>query len=63
MSFEEVVTILGDPTSTSEIGLGNLSTTTAVWESKDAKIVIQFFNNKVKIKNYNSKEEQHIEIQ
>ena len=63
MTYDQVINILGEPTKTTQLGLGELSTTTAIWECQNAKVVIQFFNDKVKMKNFQSKGKEHIEIQ
>ena len=63
MSFQEVVQILGKPTSTGKFALGELSATTATWESDKGKVVIQFINNVVKLKNFSGPSTEHVEIQ
>lgn len=52
MPKSEVIKILGDPTETMSLGLGEFSGTTAIWKDKDSRIVIQFLNDKVAMKNY-----------
>lgn len=63
MGYDEVIKILGEPTETGKVGLAGLTATTATWESKDGKVVIQFFNNEVKLKNFSGKGVETIEIE
>lgn len=50
MSFEEVRTILGEPTESKSIGIGSLSGTAATWEDGKTRISIKFLNEKVQLK-------------
>lgn len=50
MTLEEVVTILGEPTSSDSVNIAGISGTSAVWKSSNAEINIQFLNNRVTIK-------------
>ena len=50
MTMEQVVTILGEPTSVETINLAGISGASATWKSGGSIITIQFFNHKVKIK-------------
>ncbi len=52
MTQEEVIKILGEPTESSSIGMGPLSGTAAKWAAPEAVISIQFFNGKVKLKQF-----------
>jgi len=52
MSQAEVESIIGKPKNSASMGIGEFSGSTATWETNDAKIIIQFVNDKVKIKNY-----------
>jgi len=52
MNFKEVTKILGKPASTSSVNLVGVSGTTATWESGNARITIQFVNDKVTVKNF-----------
>lgn len=63
MSYEEVVQILGKPTSTGKFALGEISATTASWEGENAKIIIQFINNQVRLKNFDGKHSEQLEIE
>ena len=63
MSYEAVKKILGKPTKTTRVGLGEVSATTATWEGKQGNIIIQFFNNKVKLKNFSAEGVEHLEVQ
>ena len=53
MTQDQVYAILGEPTHSSSINIAGLSGTIATWEDPgaDTKITIQFFNERVKIKN------------
>lgn len=52
MTMQEVIAILGEPSSSQSINLAGVSGTTAVWESKDNEITIQLINDRVTIKSY-----------
>lgn len=52
MTFQQVVTLLGKPNSSSSLSIGEITGTTARWEHRNAKITIQFFNGVVKLKTY-----------
>lgn len=56
MSQQEVIAILGEPSETSNLQLGNLSGTSAVWEDDRTRITIQFINEKVKVKQFTRSE-------
>lgn len=53
MTMQEVITILGEPSSSDSINIAGISGTSAVWKSHDAEINIQFLNNRVTIKVFN----------
>ena len=54
MSYEEVVSILGEPTDSSSAGFGPFPAGTAEWQGKDGSISIQFLNEKVQAKSFQS---------
>jgi hypothetical protein len=58
MAEMEVINILGEPTGSSDITVGPVSTTSSVWEGNQAQIAIQFVNGRVKIKNFTAREKQ-----
>ena len=53
MTQDQVYAILGDPANSSSINIAGLSGTVATWEDArtKTKITVQFFNERVKIKN------------
>lgn len=53
MAEMEVLNILGDPTDTSNITIGKMSSTTSIWEDENGKITIQFVNGEVQLKMFN----------
>ena len=50
MAYEEVLTILGEPTESKSIGIGPLSGTAATWDDGTTRISIKFLNEKVQLK-------------
>ena len=52
MSMQEVVTLLGEPSSSESIMIVGISGTSAVWKDEQAEIDIQFLNNKVTVKSF-----------
>lgn len=52
MLRQQVIQILGAPTDSASISIGDLSGNSTTWEHGDMKIVIQFVNDKVFLKNY-----------
>lgn len=50
MSYDEVVSILGEPTDLGGGGVGSLTAKSATWEGDGITISIQFFNDEVKLK-------------
>lgn len=63
MSLEEVTQILGEPSEKTGMKFGNMSATTATWEAKNKKIVIQFLNGKVKFKNFTGDGVQRLDLE
>lgn len=61
MAKEDVIDLLGKPTETSSLELGGLSGTSAVWDDGNKRITIQFINNKVKVKQYTSSDNNPID--
>lgn len=54
MAFEEVIKLLGEPTSTQTIDISGISGTSAVWKSDKVEIDIQFLNNRVTVKSFST---------
>lgn len=52
MTSEEVVAILGEPTTSDSINIAGVSGTSSAWKSRDAQIIIQFVNDKVIAKTF-----------
>jgi hypothetical protein len=52
MSEQEVVALLGSPTSSSSVQIVGVSGTASKWESSDAVITVRFVNGKVALKSY-----------
>lgn len=50
MTMEQVINLLGEPSSVESINFAGISGASAVWKSEGALITIQFLNNQVKIK-------------
>jgi len=63
MSYADVEKILGKPTNTNQLAFGEISAATAIWEGKKGKVVIQFLNDKVKLKNFSGSGVEKIEIE
>lgn len=61
MPRQDVIALLGEPTDTSSLQLGELSGTSAVWEDGTTRITIQFINDKVKIKQFTRSENEPVE--
>ena len=55
MTYEEVVTILGEPSDNQSVGAGPLSASSITWEDDSARVNIKFLNNKVQLKAFESK--------
>jgi hypothetical protein len=53
MTMQEVMTILGEPSSSDSINIAGISGTSATWQTNKAEINIQFLNNRVTIKVFN----------
>jgi len=56
MKMQEVVSILGEPTSSDSVNIAGVSGTAAVWKSNDAEIDIQFLNDKVFAKSFTTRD-------
>lgn len=52
MTMKEVVSILGEPTSSESINIAGISGTSAIWKDNNAEIDIQFLNDKVTVKSF-----------
>ena len=52
MEEAAVIKILGEPDESSSMGIGSLSGKSSIWDDGKARISIQFFNGKVKLKNF-----------
>lgn len=52
MSEQDVVALLGSPTSSSSVQVVGVSGTSSKWESGDAVITVRFVNGKVALKSY-----------
>ena len=61
MPREDVIALLGKPTETSSLELAGVSGTSAVWDDGSKRITVQFINNKVRMKQYTSSENEPIE--
>lgn len=53
MTMQQVIAILGEPTSSQSLTIAGISGTSAVWKDKNAEIDIQFLNDKVTVKTFN----------
>ncbi|MCH8079246.1 MAG: hypothetical protein E2O62_04605 [Gammaproteobacteria bacterium] len=58
MEEAAVIKILGNPDESSSMGIGSLSGKSSVWDDGKARISIQFFNDKVKLKNFGASEKE-----
>jgi hypothetical protein len=52
MTMNEVVAILGEPTSSQSLNIAGISGTSATWSKNNIEINIQFLNNKVTVKSF-----------
>lgn len=52
MTLQDVVAILGDPSSSATLSFGQSSITSVRWENRNGSITVQFINGTVKIKQY-----------
>lgn len=50
MTVEEVVNILGEPTSSSSLSFGSAIATSASWDNRNVSISVQFLDGKLKLK-------------
>lgn len=60
MTLEQVVSILGEPTSTDQASISGLSGTSAVWKTAQSEIDIQFLNNRLSVKSYSKLDDEHL---
>jgi len=58
MEEAAVIKILGEPTESSSMGIGSLTGKSSVWDDGKMRIRIQFFNGKVKLKNFGATEKE-----
>lgn len=54
MTMDEVVAILGQPTSTNSVTIAGVSGTAAVWKYQQSEINIQFLNGHVFLKTFSN---------
>lgn len=63
MTMQEVIALLGEPTSSESINIAGISGTSAVWKDKNAEIDIQLLNDRVTVKAFskvNEKDDQAV---
>src|SRR5437763_1935303 len=53
MTMKDVISILGEPSSSESITIAGISGTSAVWKDKNIEIDIQFLNDRVTVKSFN----------
>jgi len=58
MTMQEVVAILGEPTSSESINIAGISGTSSVWKDQSAEIDIQFLNDRVTVKAFSKPSDQ-----
>ncbi len=58
MTMQQVIAILGEPSSSQSVTIAGISGTSAVWKDKQAEIDIQFLNDKVAVKAFNKAEDE-----
>lgn len=58
MEEAAVIKILGEPAESSSMGIGSLKGKSSVWDDGKARISIQFFNGKVKLKKFGATEKE-----
>jgi len=58
MEEAAVIKLLGEPDESSSMGVGSLTGKSSVWDDGKARISIQFFNDKVKLKNFGATEKE-----
>lgn len=56
MSESDVISILGEPTSSQNIDISGLTGKSAVWKTEKVEIDIQFINEKVSVKSFSKLE-------
>jgi outer membrane protein assembly factor BamE (lipoprotein component of BamABCDE complex) len=52
MTMQQVIAILGNPTTSESINVAGVSGTSAVWKDNKNQIDIQFLNDKVTVKTF-----------
>lgn len=57
MTKQEVIALLGEPTSAESVNIMGISGTSAVWKNSTVEIDIQFLNDKVAVKLFNKLDE------
>lgn len=57
MKMQEVVAILGEPTSSNSVNIAGVSGTASQWKTNEAEIDIQFLNDKVIAKTFSKSDE------
>lgn len=57
MPMREVISILGEPTSSEQIAIGGLAGIAATWKDGNVQIDIQFLNDRVTVKSFNRTDE------
>lgn len=62
MSMQEVIAILGEPSSSESISVAGISGTSATWRNNNSEIVIQFLNNKVTVKTMGKPDQGPVEV-
>lgn len=58
MRMDQVVAMLGKPTSAENVTVAGIAGTSAVWKDKYGEIDIHFLDNKVAVKSFNKNEEE-----
>lgn len=56
MPMSQVITILGEPTTSDSVNIAGISGTSATWKNRNVVIAIQFLNDNVQIKSYSRNE-------
>ena len=52
MTMQEVVSLIGEPTSSESVNIAGIAGTSATWKNRDIEIHIQFLNNQVAVKTF-----------
>jgi RecG-like helicase len=58
MTMQQVVQILGEPTTSESVNIAGIAGTSATWKDRNGVIVIQFFNDQAKIKTFSKGSQQ-----